>query len=99
MKQYAEKFYKSKAWQDTREAYCKSKGWLCEDCKARGIITPGVIVHHVKPITEANIDNPDITLNHDNLRLLCRQCHEKQHRKSAKRFTVDKLGRLHILQE
>lgn len=95
MKQYAEKFYKSKTWNKTREAYSKSKSYLCEDCLERGLIVTGEIVHHVIPITQSNIANPDITLSYDNLRLLCRSCHERVHRrKPALRYTIDELGRV-----
>ena len=97
MKEFAERFYKSKAWQRTRETYCKSRACLCEECLKRGEIVPGEIVHHIKPITEDNINNPDITLSWDNLRLLCRSCHEQAHRKTAKRWTVDEYGHVHII--
>ena len=98
MKQYAEKFYKSKTWNKTREAYSKSKSYLCEDCLERGIFTPGEIVHHVVPITQATIGNPDITLSWDNLRLLCRSCHERVHRgRPAKRYTVDQYGHVQTI--
>ena len=98
MKQYAEKFYKSRQWQETREAYAKSKSYLCEKCLETGTITAGEIVHHKRPITRDNIDNPAITLSWDNLQLLCRACHEKAHRtKAPRRYTVDELGRVTIL--
>lgn len=99
MKKYAEQFYKSKAWQSTREAYSKSVGGLCEDCLAHGYITAGEIVHHVRPITQANIGNPDITLSWDNLRLLCRPCHEKVHRRKQLRYTIDEMGRVTAIGE
>ena len=35
-KEFAKKFYKSKAWQRTREAYAASVGQLCEDCLDAG---------------------------------------------------------------
>jgi 5-methylcytosine-specific restriction endonuclease McrA len=95
MKAYAEKFYKSRTWQNTREAYCKSKKYLCEACLEKGIYTQGEIVHHIVPITESTIDNPDITLSWDNLRLLCRPCHERIHRRKPRRYTVDELGHIH----
>ncbi len=94
MKQYAESFYKSRIWQNTREAYMKSKGGLCEECYAQGICNAGEIVHHIKPITKNNIGNPDITLSWENLRLLCRACHEHAHRRTPKRYTVDEYGRV-----
>lgn len=99
MKQYAEKFYKSKAWQNTREAYRKSKGGLCEDCLERGLITTGEIVHHVQPITKRSISNPEITLSWNNLRLLCRPCHERIHRRTPLRYTIDREGRVHIIEK
>ena len=99
MKQYAETFYKSKTWQHTREAYSKSKGYLCETCLAHGVVTAGEIVHHIRPITRENIGNPDITLSWDNLRLLCRPCHEQAHRRTPRRYKVDELGRVTTLEE
>lgn len=79
MQPYAERFYKSRTWQDTREAYSKSKGHLCEDCLLKGRYTPGVIVHHIVEITPENISDPRVTLNWDNLRLVCRKCHGEEH--------------------
>lgn len=95
MKKYAEKFYKSKTWQATREAYSKSVSYLCEDCLKQGFIVPGEIVHHIKPITQKNIADPNITLAWENLRLLCRPCHDRAHKKTPRRYTVDDHG--HIL--
>lgn len=97
MQKYAESFYKSKAWQNTREAYAKSVGGLCEDCLERGLVTAGEIVHHVQPITKATIYNPDITLSWGNLRLLCRSCHERVHRRTPRRYTIDELGHVHAI--
>ncbi len=99
MKEYAERFYKSKAWQRTRSAYIKSRGCLCEDCIKRGLIIPGEIVHHIKPITEDNINDPEITLAWDNLRLLCRSCHEQVHRRTPLRYTIDEQGKVHAIGE
>lgn len=93
MKPYAEGFYKSKRWQECREAYAKSKGYLCERCKAKGILKPGVIVHHKIHITQENINDPSVTLDWNNLMLLCRDCHAEVH-KATKRFMVDELGRV-----
>ncbi len=96
MKQYAERFYKSKTWQKVRDLKFKSAGGLCEDCLAKGMCVPGEIVHHVIPITRDRIGDPDITLAQENLRLLCRACHERVHRKKEKRYTIDENGKLII---
>lgn len=99
MKKYAEQFYKSRQWQQTREAYSKSVGGLCEDCLELGYITAGEIVHHKKHITPDNITDPNITLAWDNLRLLCRACHEKAHKRQIpKRYTIDGQGHVHIIE-
>lgn len=79
MKSYARKLYSSGAWKKTRAAYAKSRGGLCERCLAKGLIVPGVIVHHRRHINAANVDNPAITLAWDNLELVCRACHAEIH--------------------
>ena len=73
-KEYAKKFYNSKAWIDCKTAYIKSVFGLCERCGK-----PGYIVHHKKYITPQNINDPNITLNFDNLEYLCLDCHNKEH--------------------
>lgn len=94
MKDYAESFYKSKAWQKTRDAYAKSVGNLCERCLAHGYYTPGEIVHHKIHITPQTIKDPNIALNFDNLQLLCRKCHSDIHTGNVKRYKVDGFGRV-----
>ena len=93
-RQFAEGFYKSQRWRDCRAAYAASKGHLCERCLAKGIISTGEIVHHKKYITPDNIGDPMITLNWDNLELVCRECHAKEHQGVKKRYTVDEVGRV-----
>ena len=90
MKEYAKAFYKSKAWKDCRDRYAKSRGGLCEECLRRGVYKPGEAVHHVVHITPENIHDPAITLNPDNLRLLCRDCHAAKHKGEPTRYRVDK---------
>lgn len=97
MRKFAEDFYKSQAWKNTRTDYAASVGGLCEDCLERGEITPGEIVHHMVELTPDNINNPEISLNWDNLRLVCRKCHAMHHRKNIKRYEIDELGRVTIL--
>lgn len=96
MKEYAEKFYKSKAWQACRIAYAKSVGGLCEQCLKNGRYNPGVIVHHKIHITPDNIECPEITMDFRNLELLCRDCHAEQHTGRVKRYKVDDMGRVII---
>ena len=78
-KEYAESFYQSKQWKDCRESYILSVHGLCERCKAKGILKPGKIVHHKEHITPENINDPDITLSHNNLEYVCLPCHNTIH--------------------
>lgn len=74
MKPYAEKFYKSKKWRECRDAFFFYRHGVCERCG-----DPGEIVHHVTYITPENINDSMITLNWENLELLCQDCHNKEH--------------------
>jgi len=94
MKEYAKTFYKSRAWEQCRNAYIKKTGGLCEGCLKKGQYNPAQIVHHKIHITPQNINEPSITLNFDNLEALCRFCHAEKHSNSVKRFVVDELGRV-----
>lgn len=74
MKDYARSFYKGKAWKNTQSAYMISQHYICQRC---GNVAR--IVHHVKYITPQNINDPNITLNWDNLEALCIDCHNREH--------------------
>lgn len=92
-REFAKEFYNSQAWKECREAYAKSQGYLCESCKAKGILRAGEIVHHKTHLTPENIGDPNVSLSFDNLKLVCRDCHALEH-KPTKRFKVDGLGRV-----
>lgn len=95
MKPYAEKFYKSSTWEQTRKAYAKSVGGLCERCLEKGLFVPGEIVHHKTHISPENISDPNVTLDWDNLQLVCRLCHAEEHQKDkGRRYRVDEMGRI-----
>lgn len=94
MKEYAKTFYSSKAWKDTRKAYTNYRRGLCEICLAKGVYKPGEIVHHKVHISPQNITDPTVTLNWDNLQLVCRDCHAKIHDSRKRRYKLDDLGRV-----
>ena len=60
----------------------------------KGIYKPGEIVHHKIPIDPTNINNPDITLNWNNLQYVCRDCHAKIHDRKNRRYKIDEMGRV-----
>ena len=78
-KEWARSFYNSKAWQDCRESYIAEVNGLCERCLEKDIVKPGYIVHHIDHLTPQNINNPEVTLNFDNLELVCKECHDDEH--------------------
>jgi len=67
-------FYDCKAWRKLSKVFLQSKYYICEICGK-----PAEIAHHKTKITPHNIDNPDITLNIDNLQAVCLDCHNKIH--------------------
>ena len=70
----AKKFYNSKAWRKTRDAYIGSVDYMCERCG-----DAGYIVHHIEHIDSNNINDVNVTLNWDNLEYLCLDCHNTEH--------------------
>ena len=78
MQSWAKAFYNSKSWQKCRQAYIAKRmqmdGGVCEVCR----IEQGYIVHHIVQLTKENIGNPQISLNFDNLRYECKQCHDEE---------------------
>lgn len=74
MREFARSFYASKEWRQTREFIFQRDKGLCVRCGR-----PGEIVHHKIHLTPENIDDPTVTLNEDNLELLCRDCHGVEH--------------------
>lgn len=78
-REFSRKFYKSKRWKSCRKSYIANVHGLCEECLRQGIYKPGVIMHHKITLTPENINNPYITLSHDNLEYLCIECHNIEH--------------------
>ena len=69
-----QRFYKSKAWQRCRESVMARHNWICQLCGR-----PASICHHIEEVTAANVFDPRVTLNPDNLMCLCYQCHNQIH--------------------
>ena len=79
-KAFSKAFYNSKPWTDTRNTYIAERtridGGMCELCGEN----VGEELHHIIPLTPANINDFDICLNPTNLKFLCKDCHFKVHR-------------------
>lgn len=83
MKPWAESFYKSKQWQTCRHDFLSSKHWLCERCAREGTESPATVAHHKIYLTRSNINDPDISMNWNNLEALCREHHYQEHHRRA----------------
>ena len=101
MKDYARKFYKSQQWKYIRQLALDRSHGLCERCLRKGIIQPGEAVHHKVYITAENINDRSVTLNLDNLEVLCRKCHAEEHADGLAddRYVLDEFGRVIVLDE
>lgn len=89
-------FYYSREWKAVRSEKLKRDS-LCERCLIDGKIVPAYFVHHKIYLTPENL-TPEIALNIDNLESLCKDCHNREHHGSRKRYTVDEAGRVTIRQ-
>lgn len=68
-------FYHSTEWKTLRAVKLSQSSYLCQDCKAKGVITLAADVHHIETISEAWDKRLDI----NNLKCLCIECHNKAH--------------------
>ena len=70
-----------KRWKLLRAEVFRRANGLCELCKAEGFITPGVDVHHIRPVEQAKTVQGMERRAYDpnNCQLLCVACHIKVH--------------------
>jgi 5-methylcytosine-specific restriction endonuclease McrA len=83
------RFYKSAAWQIAREIKIRDASGKCERCG-----TLGEEVHHKNRLTVQNYMDTSISLNQENLELLCRKCHNEEHKRFSKSQQFDDDGNL-----
>lgn len=81
-------FYKSNAWQLARAIKINEVNGKCERCG--GV---GEEVHHKVRLTPSNVSDTSISLNQENIELLCKECHNKEHERfNKKEVLFDKDG-------
>ena len=73
MKPWAEQFHKSKGVDRLQRCI------LYQPARYLPKTRCWKIVHHKIALTPENINDPNITLNWENLELLCQDCHNKEH--------------------
>ena len=73
------RFYGSTAWRKLRQSILERDHFECQWCKAEGRLTTQydsvLEVDHIKELET----NPELAYDPDNLRTLCKDCHNKRH--------------------
>jgi 5-methylcytosine-specific restriction endonuclease McrA len=82
-------FYKSPAWLAARELKIMAVNSLCERC---GQI--GIEVHHIQRLNVDNVKDVSVSINPENLELLCRECHNKEHKRFSKEKQFNEEGNM-----
>lgn len=88
--QFSKSFYNSKEWKAFRQTIINERGPICQKCKKiiineykgddeNGYKSKHIQVHHIEEISPANINDVNITLNPDNVMVLCQECHNIIH--------------------
>ena len=90
-----EQFYKSKQWEAFRKVIIADRsdpdGFVhCCECGKPIIHKYDLIIHHKTELSEANVNDHNISLNPDNVKCICFRCHNKVH----ERFGFNKTSRL-----
>ena len=71
-------FYRSQAWRRARAAYIAYRvatdGGMCEKCGQ----ALGKIVHHKIWLDDTNCNDQEISLNPNNFRYECQECHNQE---------------------
>ncbi|WP_146550982.1 HNH endonuclease [Rummeliibacillus sp. SL167] len=93
-KKKANPFYLSKAWKVKRQEILERDHYECQWCAKEGRVTTDkeaiLEVDHIKELD----DYPELALEDDNLRTLCKDCHNKRHnrfgfKKKANKWAYD----------
>ena len=70
-------FYNCGLWENLRLEVLKDQNNECQVCKAKGLYTDAVTVHHVKYVR----DYPELALTKENCMSVCKECHYEIHHK------------------
>ena len=80
-------FYKSDVWKLAREIKIMNVNGRCERC-----VGIGVEVHHIQRLSVDNVKDASVSINPENLELLCKDCHNKEHERFSNKIRFDKEG-------
>lgn len=89
--QFSKSFYNSKEWKAFRLAIINERRPVCQRCNKiimnelkendneKEFKSKHIQLHHIEELTPANIHDVNITLNPDNVMVLCQECHNIIH--------------------
>jgi len=72
-------FYAHESWQQFRAAIIAERGPVCQKCKMVIANSSDCILHHIKELTPENVRDYNISLNPENILIVCHGCHDKEH--------------------
>lgn len=72
-------FYSTDEWKDFRKNIITERGNKCTECDKDILIDKQLHVHHIKELTQENVNDYMISMNPDNVRVVCHECHNKIH--------------------
>lgn len=81
-----ESFYSSSVWKKLRQSVIQERiardgGLYCDYCHTQIVAPYDAICHHITPLTEANVNDPEVSLNPENLMVVHHNCHNRIHEK------------------
>lgn len=76
-----EAFYKSNEWVQFRLVYIAEHEPICTDCGKFIVESKELHLHHIEELTLENVNDYNVSLNPDNLTILCHDCHNKRHQR------------------
>lgn len=94
-----ENFYTSKAWQKCRryviaDILSRDGALYCSRCRKEIMEPNDAVLHHIKPLDDDTVGDPDVAYNPDNLEILCHSCHNAEHDKG---WSVSREKHVYIL--
>ncbi|MGL5718629.1 MAG: AAA family ATPase [Paraclostridium sp.] len=72
-------FYDSKEWENFRNIIIAERTNICEECGKEIYEAGDIIIHHIKELTLDNVNDIYISLNPENVMVVCFDCHNKVH--------------------
>lgn len=92
----SKQFYNSKEWKNFRQTIILQRmleeGIPCEDCGKIIHSLGDVQVHHIIELNKNNLNDYNISLNPDNVKILCHKCHNDIHGRFSKEKVVKERG-------